>query len=305
VDDRVIVVEPVPESEPVFDELAPVVTDAVGERDTDRERLIVELGVIDDVAVLELVGVLVGVPLPVALGDTLELSEILGVILALAPNVTEGVAEFDNDALRVDVDDGVREEVAVPDPVEVAELVGVDVRVIVVEPVPVSEPVFDELAPTVTEAVGVRDTDRERLVVELGVIDDVAVFELVGVPVVVPLPDSLAELLGVSEILGVALALAPNVTEGVAEFDSDALREEVDEGVDDAVPVDDEVPEPELVCVDVGGGVAVAVVKSDDVEDDVTQEVGVPLADPPADSVVVGVEVIVVVDDPLSLLVGV
>jgi hypothetical protein len=54
VDDSVIVVEPVPESEPVFDELAPVVTDAVGVRDTDRERLIVELGVIDDVAVWNL-----------------------------------------------------------------------------------------------------------------------------------------------------------------------------------------------------------------------------------------------------------
>ncbi len=243
VDVRVIVVEPVPVSEPVFDELAPIVIDAVGVRDTDRERLDVELGVID------------GVP--------------------------------------------------VPDSVDVTELVGVDDRVIVVEPVPESEPVLDELAPVVTDAVGEGDRDRERLDVELGVVDDVAVFELVGVPVVVPLLETLADILGVSEILGVALALAPNVTEGVAEFDSDALREEVDEGVDDAVPVDDEVPEPELVCVDVGGGVAVAVVESDDVEDDVTQEVGVPLADPPADSVVVGVEVLVVVDDPLSLLVGV
>ena len=243
VDVRVIVVELVPVSEPVFDELAPTVTEAVGVRDTDRERLVVELGVIDDVPV--------------------------------------------------------------PDSVEVTELVGVDDRVIVVEPVPESEPVLDELAPVVTDAVGEGDRDRERLDVELGVVDDVAVFELVGVPVVVPLLETLAEILGVSEILDVTLALAPNVTEGVAEFDSDALREEVDEGVNDAVPVDDEVPEPELVCVDVGGGVAVAVVESDDVEDDVMQEVGVPLVDPPADSVVVGVEVIVVVDDPLSLLVGV
>jgi hypothetical protein len=103
------VVEPVPESVPVLDELAPVVTDAVGERDTDRERLVVELGVIDVVAVFELVGVLVGVPLPVALGETLELSEMLAVILALAPSVTEGVAEFDNEPLGVVVDEEVDE----------------------------------------------------------------------------------------------------------------------------------------------------------------------------------------------------
>ncbi len=98
-DVSVIVVEPVPLSVPELDALAPVVTDAVGEEDTDRERLVVELGVIDDVAVFELVGVLVGVPLPVVLGETLELSEMLAVILELAPGVTAGVAEFDKDAL--------------------------------------------------------------------------------------------------------------------------------------------------------------------------------------------------------------
>ena len=68
-----------------------------------------------------------------------------------------------------------------PDPVEVTVLVGVDVSVIVVEPVPLLEPVFDELAPMVTEAVGVRVSDRERLDVELGVIDDVPVPVCVGV----------------------------------------------------------------------------------------------------------------------------
>jgi hypothetical protein len=47
----------------------------------------------------------------------------------------------------------------VPDPVGVTEPVGVDERVIVVEPVPESEPVFDELAPVVTDAVGERETD--------------------------------------------------------------------------------------------------------------------------------------------------
>jgi hypothetical protein len=195
VDVRVIVVELVPVSEPVFDELAPTVTEAVGVRDTDRERLVVELGVIDDVPV--------------------------------------------------------------PDSVEVTELVGVDDRVIVVEPVPESEPVLDELAPAVTEAVGEEDADRERLAVELGVIDDVAVFELVGVLVGVPLPEALDETLELSEILEVILALAPNVTEGVAEFDNDALRVDVDDGVSDEVPVPEVVPDPVLVCEGVGEGVMV------------------------------------------------
>ena len=140
VDVSVIVVEPVPLLEPVFDELAPMVTEAVGVRVSDRERLDVELGVIDDVPV--------------------------------------------------------------PDSVEVTELVGVEERVIVVEPVPLSVPELDALAPVVTDAVGEEDMDRERLVVELGVIDDVAVFELVGVLVGVPLPVALGETLELSEYLG-------------------------------------------------------------------------------------------------------
>jgi len=185
VDVSVIVVEPVPLLEPVFDELAPMVTEAVGVRVSDRERLDVELGVIDDVSV--------------------------------------------------------------PDSVEVTELVGVEERVIVVEPVPLSVPELDALAPVVTDAVGEEDMDRERLVVELGVIDDVAVFELVGVLVGVPLPVALGETLELSEILGLILALAPSVTEGVAESDSDALRVDVDDGVSDEVPVSDLVPAPVFI----------------------------------------------------------
>ena len=82
-------VEPVPESEPVFDALAPVVTDAVGEHEMDREKLSVELGVKDAEPVPELVGVLVGVSLPVLLVVILDVSEILDVPLALAPVVEE------------------------------------------------------------------------------------------------------------------------------------------------------------------------------------------------------------------------
>jgi hypothetical protein len=197
----------------------------------------------------------------------------------------------------------------VPDPVEVTVLVGVDVNVMVVEPVPLSEPEFDELAPVVTDAVGEEDTDRERLVVELGVIDDVAVFELVGVLVGVPLPVALGETLELSEMLGVILALAPSVTEGVAEFDNDELRVNVDDGVSDEVPVPDIVPDPVLVCDGVGGGVIVAVSVGDAVDDGVMDDDGVPLADAPADRVVVGVAETVMerlsVDEPLSLPDGV
>ena len=178
-----------------------------------------------------------------------------------------------------------------------------------VEPVPESDPVFDELAPSVTDAVGERETDRERLIVDVAVEDAVPVPELVGVPVGDPLLVALGETLDVSEILGVSLALAPNVTDGVAEFDNDALSVVDDDGVSDDVPVLDEVPDPVLVCEGVGGGVIVAVKVGDDVDDGVMDDDGVPLADAPADRVVVGVAVTVVerlvVDDPLSVPEGV
>ena len=178
-----------------------------------------------------------------------------------------------------------------------------------VEPVPESEPVFDALAPVVTDAVGVRDKDRERLIVELDVVDGVPVPEFVGVLVGDPLAVMLAVILDVSEILGVTLALAPNVTEGVAEFDSDALRLDVEEGVIDGVPVLDEVPDAVLVCEGVGEGVTVADNVEDDVGIGVKDDVGVTLADAPGDRVVEGdVETVVeklVVDEPLSLPDGV
>jgi hypothetical protein len=133
--------------------------------------------------------------------------------------------------------------------------------------------------------------------------------ELVGVIVGEPLAVMLAVILDVSDTLGVTLALAPSVTDGVAEFDNDALSVNEDEGVIDEVPVLDEVPDPVLVCEGVGGGVIVAVNVGDDEDDGVTDDDGVPLADAPAERVVVGVAVMVVerlnVVDPLSLLDGV
>jgi hypothetical protein len=221
VEDSVAVVDPVREFDPEIEELAPNVTEAVGVRDTDGERLIVGLPVIDGVPEEVLEGVLVGVPLAVTLAVTLEVSEMLGVTLALAPNVTLGVAEFESDALSEDVDEGVDDGVSVP--------------------------------------------------------------ELVRVPVGVALAVLLAVTLEDSEILGVTLALAPNVTEGVAEFDSDALRVDEDEGVSDEVPVLDVVPDPVLVCE----GVGIGVTDADCVGDQEPESV--PKLEPDAVSVAVSV----------------
>ena len=200
---------------------------------------------------------------------------------------------------------GVQELDPVPDPDGETVPVGVDEKVIVVEPVPEKEPVFEELAPRVTDAVGERETDRERLVVELAVDDGVPVPELVGELVGVALPVMLAVRLDVSEILGVTLALAPKVTDGVAVFDSEALIVDEVEGVIDEVPVPDDVPEPVFVCEGVGGGDIVAVSVADDEDDGVTDDDDVPLADAPADRDIVGdAEIVVerlVVVDPLSL----
>ena len=99
------------------------------------------------------------------------------------------------------------------------------------------------------------------------------------------------------------------MTEGVAEYDNEELRVGVDEGVSDEVPVPDVVPDPEPVCVGVGGGdivaVSVAVGEGDGVKDDVA----VPLADPPAERVVDGVAETVMerltVVEPLPLPEGV
>ena len=162
-----------------------------------------------------------------------------------AERVVDGVAVSVDERL-VDVEPlslpdgervGVKEPVPVPDLVGVAVLVGDAEKEGVDEPVPVSEPVFDELAPAVREAVGERDTDLDPLHVELGVKDEVPEPEFVGELVGVTLPVALAVMLDVVEILGVSLALAPRVTEGVAEFDRDALSDGVVDGVCEGVPV--------------------------------------------------------------------
>jgi len=98
--------------------------------------------------------------------------------------------------------------------------------------------------------------------------------ELVGVPVGDPLLVLLGETLAVSEMLGVSLALAPKVTDGVAEFDNEALSVDEVEGVIDEVPVLDEVPDPVFVCEGVGGGVVVAVSELEDEGEGVSMTTG-------------------------------
>jgi hypothetical protein len=261
------------------------------------------------------------VPLTVLVGDGVSADTAPGVTLdeceGLGPRDIElaGLAGSvsDRDATSESLGDGGGDGVPLAEPpierVEVIEPVGVDEKVIVVEPVPEKEPVFEELAPAVNDAVGVRETDRERLVVELGVVEDDPVFVPVGVHVDVPLLVSDGETLELSEILAVTLALAPNVTDGVAEFENDALRLDVEEGVSDDVPVLDVVSDPVLVCEGVGRGVIDADNEEDVVGEGVKEEVGVPLADAPEDRVVEGdVETVVerlTVVEPLSLPDGV
>jgi hypothetical protein len=166
---------------------------------------------------------------------------------------------------------GVQELEPVPVPDGETVPVGVDERVVVVELVPESEPVFDELAPAVKDAVGVREWERERLVVELGVIDDVPESELVGELVDVSLG------VGGGVEVGVPLREPSSdfVVVGVAVSDSDrldvVLRDRVDELVNEAVPdcegvsaavivedalkVDDGVGLSDGVCVGVSVGV--------------------------------------------------
>ena len=107
--------------------------------------------------------------------------------------------------------------------------------------------------------------------------------ELVGELVDVALEVTVAVILAVSDTLGVMDGLAPDDTEGVAEFDSDALSVGVEDGVHDDVPVQEDVPDPVPVCVGVGGEVVEAESDAVDVGDEDSDRDGVPLAEPPID----------------------
>ena len=142
VEDSVVVVEPVPESDPVFEELAPVVSDAVGDPDEDGERLNVELGVADDVAVLERVGESMGKELTRPDAPAVET---LGIMLTLAPETNDCAAV--SEIVDVGVAEAVIEKLFVVDAESLPDgvCVGLDVAV----------PVSEELAPSAeTDASG-------------------------------------------------------------------------------------------------------------------------------------------------------
>ena len=154
-------------------------------------------------------------------------------------------------SLPLDVPDPVDDDVPVPEDVPDCVGDGVSLALTVVLPVPLSLPVLLGLAPRVTLAVGVREMERERLVVEVGVSDDVGVGDAVGVPDGVPLSLCVDVVEGVPLLLGVVDALAPIVREGVAVVDSEDDSVAVVLGVCEGVPLvdDDVVPVDELVGV--------------------------------------------------------
>ncbi len=167
--------------------------------------------------------------MPLALPPVLRVGVGVAVTVVERERVLEELSDPDG------VCDGVIDDVPVPLPV--LDDVGVTERldVEVVLSVPLSEPVLDGLAPLVTEAVGVRDTDRDRESV------DVAVSLDVGVTLAVPEPVDVGE----SLLLGVFDGDAPCVTVVVGVFD-------VEDESDGVFDVDDESDgADELVCTGV------------------------------------------------------
>ena len=124
---ELIVEEPVPESDPVFEGLAPLVRLAVGVRVKDLDRLCVELAVNDGVGVPVGVVLAVGVIVADRELDALDVSETVGDTDGLEPEDNVDVGVFDNDALKDAEVDGVIE--AVPVIVEVPDTVGVPLGV--------------------------------------------------------------------------------------------------------------------------------------------------------------------------------
>ena len=152
-----------------------------------------------------------------------------------------------------------------------------------------SEPVFEELAPAVRDDVGVLDVERDKLCVEVGVIEDVEVPLPVALAVSVLLSEDEVVVLSVAKLLDVIEELEPNVIDDVGDNEIDWLDEMVDEGDWEGVPDTDEVTLPVGVIVEVTEIVVVLVNEMVDVIDEVPVGDGVSLADAPSESVVVGV----------------
>ena len=220
----------------------------------DAEVVAVTLGdaprEIDEVGVLVPLFVGVAVADAVPVGDAVRVFVLLaemgdtefdGVMLPDAPvdSAGVGVALIVDDALVVDEPESdpvgvpVLVDVTVPVTLAVCDAVGVREEdcVVVTLTEPLSDPVELGLAPIVRLDVGVREMDRERLGVELGVSEDVGDSVEVGDAVGVPLSESVVVVDGVPLLLGVDDALAPIVTLDVGVWETDEESVAVEVGV--------------------------------------------------------------------------
>ena len=155
--------------------------------------------------------------------------------------------------------------------------------------------VDDGLAPVVNEDVGVEDIDLDKVCVELGVIDDVAVPLIVadGVDVMVAV-DELVILSEFELLAGVFEGLEPRLIDADDEKEIDEVSVIVEEAVSDGVAV----PETVALAVGVTEGVFKALIVDEGVIGGETVALnemeGVPLAVSPNERVLVGVIDIVV-----------
>ena len=225
---------------------APALGETVGDSDTVLLPDSVVLGVLAGVPVAEAVGVPETVAVGVGGGEAELDHDVLPVLLAEAPRVTEAVGDCVSVLLPVSVEEGVLSAVPVP------ETVGVPVAVAVTVGGGEEEPLSEVLAvllaeaPSVREAVGDADTVLLADRVVLGVPGPEAVALGVGVPLV----------LAVAVALGVALGLAPRDRVAVGEAVTVLLADSVEVGETEPVPV----PEGLLLGVseEVGVGLGAA-----------------------------------------------
>lgn len=323
VGDPVPLDEPVGEVVPVAEQVAhsepggapdaegeePAVSEPVGERESERDGVVDGDGVVDAVGVGVSVGtgVVLGVGVGYAVTDGDAGAEPVSDADVPTEREPEGGAVVDELAVAVAL--GVGLVVIDADPVLLA--VGVTVEVALGDVVGDAggAPVAEGDEPAVSEPVGVRESERDRVFVVVGV--------GTGDGVLLPVPladiDGVAHSLAVVELVPLSLAVteddAPRVSElvGVRVREREAGGDRVGVRVGVAVGVAVALP----VCVLLGVCAADAVDEGDSelVTEAVAGAEGVPLAVPPRDSVGEGVDVVVDdmlrVDDPVSVPEGV
>ena len=188
------VAESLPLSLPVNDGPAPFVTDAVGEREIDFERLIVVVGVMLDVDVPVIVPLPVDVPLKLIVNDI----EMEPVPLIVSDALTPRVGDDDNEGIMLE------------------EIVGVLVKV--ENEVGESEPVPTLVDEVVT--VGVRLPEEDALLSKT---------EIVAVLEIDEETDNVAIAVGESETVLTPVDDIVDVTEEELVIDGESVRE--DDGV--------------------------------------------------------------------------